>query len=269
MPNNPAVLPDARARLQEAANRKLGFRSLRKPNDRMMVRREDLQWLLDRFPECDPDAPPVSDAAVPAGELPEVMPGHWSTAGGRDMALATLDDPNMARSRERISDFALANEVFLSPGIVNLTDAKERIRWLSAELAVALTTPPASDAAVPAGEVKGILLPPAPVDDPTYMEGWLDGQTYLLLNNEPDTAPKVASDTGAGLREALQASLEFACLTLAFHGRDRGTDRQERMLDDLEELARKLDAQVRKALATPPASDAAVPAGAALEPKTK
>lgn len=55
---------------------------------------------------------------------------------------------------------------------------------------------------------------------------------------------------GDELREALQASLEFACLTLAFHGRDRGTDRQERMLDDLEELARKLDPQMRKALAS-------------------
>lgn len=60
----------------------------------------------------------------------------------------------------------------------------------------------ASDAAVPAGEVKGILLPPAPVDDPAYMEGWLDGQTYLLLNNEPDAAPKFASDTDAAASEA-------------------------------------------------------------------
>jgi len=79
--------------------------------------------------------------AVPvAQELPEVMPGHWSSAAGLAMALATLDDPHMARSRERISDFALANEVFLSPGIANLTDAKERIRWLSASLALALQT---------------------------------------------------------------------------------------------------------------------------------
>lgn len=72
--------------------------------------------------------------------LPESLPGHWTTPAGREMAMATLDDPHMARSRERISDFHLANEVFLSPGIANLTDAKERIRWLSAQLAVCQTT---------------------------------------------------------------------------------------------------------------------------------
>lgn len=75
-------------------------------------------------------------ATSPLNTLPEIAPGHWSTAGGRDMALATLDDPHMARSRERITDFALANEVFLSPGIANLTDAKERIRWLSIQLLI-------------------------------------------------------------------------------------------------------------------------------------
>lgn len=83
------------------------------------------------------------------GELPEVLPGHWTTPGGRDMALATLGDPHMARSRERISDFALANEVFLSPGIANLTDAKERIRWLSARLALAASPPAPANAGNP------------------------------------------------------------------------------------------------------------------------
>ena len=48
------------------------------------------------------------------------------------------------------------------------------------------------------------------------------------------------------LREALDKSLQFACLTLAFHGRDRGTDHQEKMLDDLEVLARELDPLVRE-----------------------
>lgn len=49
-------------------------------------------------------------------------------------------------------------------------------------------------------------------------------------------------------REALQKGLEFAVLTLAFHGRDRGTDREAKMLDDLEQLARELDPLMRRAL---------------------
>lgn len=49
------------------------------------------------------------------------------------------------------------------------------------------------------------------------------------------------------LYDVVQEALEFACLTLAFHGRDRGTPRQEKMLDDLEVLARRLDTTCRTA----------------------
>ena len=34
----------------------------------------------------------------------------------------------------KLTDFELANEVFLDPNIVNITGAKERIRWLSSRL---------------------------------------------------------------------------------------------------------------------------------------
>lgn len=71
-------------------------------------------------------------------KLPDRLSGHWGTPAGKDMALRSLDDPNMARNRERVSDFQLANEVYLSPNIGNLTAAKERIRWLSTHLAVAM-----------------------------------------------------------------------------------------------------------------------------------
>lgn len=51
-------------------------------------------------------------------------------------------------------------------------------------------------------------------------------------------------------REALQKGLEFAVLTLAFYGRDRGTDREAKMLNDLEQLARELDPLMRQAIAS-------------------
>lgn len=52
------------------------------------------------------------------------------------------------------------------------------------------------------------------------------------------------------IREALKEALHLAVWTLAFHGRDRGTDRQEKMLDDLEGQARKVDPLVRSAFSS-------------------
>lgn len=82
-----------------------------------------------------PTAPVAGLTSEERNNLPATAPGHWDTPEGREMAQATLDDPHMAASRARVSDFALANRVFLSPDIGNLTDAKERIRWLSVMLA--------------------------------------------------------------------------------------------------------------------------------------
>ena len=47
----------------------------------------------------------------------------------------------------------------------------------------------------------------------------------------------------------LNRGLELAVLTLAFHGRDRGTNRLESTLDGLEELARKHETEARPAIA--------------------
>lgn len=69
-------MSDERARLQEAANRVLGFRRTPPlPAERVTVTRSDLQWLLDRFPLCDPDAP------TDAGALSSTAVGD-SDAGG-------------------------------------------------------------------------------------------------------------------------------------------------------------------------------------------
>lgn len=74
--------------------------------------------------------------------LPEQLPGHWDTTDGRDIA-----DDYLKRTREclchgELSDLAVANAVFMAGRsdvdlIVWQTAAKERIRWLSAQLAAA------------------------------------------------------------------------------------------------------------------------------------
>ncbi|MCA1199174.1 hypothetical protein K9B35_14445 [Sphingomonas sp. R647] len=108
---------------------------------RMATTREEWQQEIDAalvWVRQNPEEGYPSFPSFTAREyLPEALPGHWATAEGRDMALRSLDDPNIAPSRARVPDLALANAVFLTPHIANLTDAKERIRWLSAMLAVA------------------------------------------------------------------------------------------------------------------------------------
>ncbi|CAN7303597.1 hypothetical protein LJR164_001583 [Phenylobacterium sp. LjRoot164] len=72
--------------------------------------------------------------------LPEVLDGHWNTAAGREMAVeyAAMDKSRLTKSD--VSDFALANAVYMADRgdldlIVWQTAAKERIRWLSVQLA--------------------------------------------------------------------------------------------------------------------------------------
>ena len=68
--------------------------------------------------------------------------GHWETAEGAALA---RDYSGMARTdltRGDLSDFAVANEIFLAGRddlslIVWQAAAKERIRWLSVQLAIA------------------------------------------------------------------------------------------------------------------------------------
>jgi hypothetical protein len=82
-------------------------------------------------------------AAAPlTGVLPEVLDGHWTTAEGRDMAERYAAQPRSAIGFADHTDFALANAVFMADRnsidlIVMQTAAKDRIRWLSANLAAA------------------------------------------------------------------------------------------------------------------------------------
>jgi hypothetical protein len=113
-------------------------------------------------------------------DLPETLPGHWSTAEGRDMAVeySGLGREHLAHGHQ--SDFELANSVFLvgrnDLGLIGLqTAAKERIRWLSVQLAIALAK------AVEAGFLPGDHVRVPTSDDEAAMMVLL-GERWLREN---------------------------------------------------------------------------------------
>lgn len=94
-----------------------------------------------RAPEVEPPAIPVFQAGGSAN-LPEALPGHWDTEDGRDKASEYVAMPRDRLIRGELSDLALANRQFLAGRydldlVVWQTAAKERIRWLSVQLAIA------------------------------------------------------------------------------------------------------------------------------------
>jgi hypothetical protein len=90
---------------------------------------------------------------VVASKLPDVMPEHWDTPGGAEMAREYLKKGRNELCKGEVSDLALANAVYLASRndlnlIVWQTAAKERIRWLSAQLALANARASADAAAI-------------------------------------------------------------------------------------------------------------------------
>lgn len=74
--------------------------------------------------------------------LPESLGGFWSTAEGREMALEYAGKTRKDLGKGDMTDFQLANGVYLASRddldlIIYQTAAKERIRWLSVQLAIA------------------------------------------------------------------------------------------------------------------------------------
>lgn len=61
---------------------------------------------------------------------------------------------------------------------------------------IGTSAPGDQDASQAQGKVSSILLPPGSVDDHEYLEGWLDGQTYLLLSQR-FAAPGATAQDGA------------------------------------------------------------------------
>lgn len=75
-------------------------------------------------------------------KLPRALPGHWDTVTGHEMALTYAEKGRSNLAMGEMSDLGLANAVFIvSRNDVRLIDyqtaAKERIRWLSVQLALA------------------------------------------------------------------------------------------------------------------------------------
>ncbi|MEA3537639.1 MAG: hypothetical protein U9R73_00750 [Pseudomonadota bacterium] len=75
-------------------------------------------------------------------ELPRIIPGHWDTVSGHEMALTYAEKGRSNLAMGGLTDLGLANAVFIvSRNDVRLIDyqtaAKERIRWLSVQLALA------------------------------------------------------------------------------------------------------------------------------------
>lgn len=74
-------------------------------------------------------------------DLPETLPGSWSTPEGMAMAQEYATHGRDWLAKGTMSDFELANAVYMADRrdldlIVYQTAAKERIRWLSVQLAL-------------------------------------------------------------------------------------------------------------------------------------
>ena len=76
-------------------------------------------------------------------DLPKTMPGHWDTPDGYEVAQQYIGRDRSAIGKGDLSDLHVANAVFLADRndldlIVWQTAAKQRIRWLSVQLALAI-----------------------------------------------------------------------------------------------------------------------------------
>jgi hypothetical protein len=74
---------------------------------------------------------PRGRGAVPSNQPPAAK---WRENGESDPHGDYYNGERAMLCNGHMTDDELANEVFLSPGIANLTAAKERIRWLSRAL---------------------------------------------------------------------------------------------------------------------------------------
>lgn len=73
--------------------------------------------------------------------LPKTLAGHWRTEDGYEMALRYARVSRWQLMAQNMTDMEVANQVYLEPTIMNLSIAKERIRWLSVQLAIARGEP--------------------------------------------------------------------------------------------------------------------------------
>lgn len=103
----------------------------------------------EHSPRCEAARAALSTSAEPVKprvkKLPDVMPGHWETAEGHEKALEYFSKNRGDLAMGDVPDLALANAVYLidrsDTRLVEFQGAaKERIRWLSAQLAARLSS---------------------------------------------------------------------------------------------------------------------------------
>lgn len=95
-------------------------------------------------------------------KLPETLPHHWAGPEGHAVATVYADRSREQQAMPHMSDFALANAVYMASGgspmlIAYQTAAKERIRWLSVQLAIKEAELAALKGA-PAGEAPQLVI---------------------------------------------------------------------------------------------------------------
>lgn len=77
---------------------------------------------------------------MPTVDLPETLPGHWETPAGQEMASSYLAKDRKELAHGDMTDLELANAIFMADrfdlSLIGYQEAaKQRIRWLSAQLA--------------------------------------------------------------------------------------------------------------------------------------
>lgn len=97
----------------------------------------------------------MTDVSTPEGRrelkaLPDVLDGHWTTQEGREMAERYAGKKRSELCHGDHTDFALANAVFMADRnsldlMAYQTSAKDRIRWLSAQVAILTARAEASE----------------------------------------------------------------------------------------------------------------------------
>lgn len=89
-----------------------------------------------------PQAHKTTPVGGPLPPLSTSVPGHWETPEGAEMARSYSGRSRTGLIMGGLTDFNLANAQFMedrnSPMLLHFqTAAKERIRWLSVQLAIA------------------------------------------------------------------------------------------------------------------------------------
>lgn len=163
-----------------------------------------------------------------AVQLPDAMPGYWDSHEGAEIARQQLGLKRDALFMGDISDLALANAQYLvsrhSLELIHYqTAAKERIRWLSAQLA-------ASEARSPSAEAIPEELTPELRD----ILGFMCFELGKLAHAYQAAGRFVAE--GSGLKRRAEDERAFMLHRFLLHWQRAGANWRESFAAELEEV---------------------------------